>query len=214
MKLPKELTTVTKTSKILAFVVFITLPFLGFFLGMNYQSSLDSASQAPTTKPILSKRITPSQINESSNYKNIKIANLTLKYPASWKGLLSEIPYTPGELENNKIYNIIEVHEYPNQMYIGYSNREWFDRIYKLKINESYSDQRDKRTKLMSGNVISGENYVIFKNEPSSTFSGSPAYQVVAYIIKSQALYQLTLNFYNDYGLETFKHIVAFAVVN
>lgn len=72
MKLPKELTTVTKTSKILAFVVFITLPFLGFFLGMNYQSSLDSASQAPTTDPILPKRIstpTPSQAINTSTWK-------------------------------------------------------------------------------------------------------------------------------------------------
>src|SRR3989339_1049836 len=56
MKLPRELVTVTKTSKILAAVIFITLPFLGFFVGTNYQSSLDSASQTTANEPILVKR--------------------------------------------------------------------------------------------------------------------------------------------------------------
>lgn len=86
MKLPKELTTVTKTSKILAFIVFITLPFLGFFAGMNYQASLNSISQTSTTEPILPKRIptpTPSQtINTSTRktYTNTKYG-FQLKFP-------------------------------------------------------------------------------------------------------------------------------------
>ncbi len=36
--MPRELTTVTKTSKVLVAVVFITLPLLAFFLGSQYQS--------------------------------------------------------------------------------------------------------------------------------------------------------------------------------
>lgn len=89
IKLPKELTTVTKTSKTLAFAVFITLPFLGFFLGTNYQASLDSASQTSTTEPILPKRIptpAPSQAIDTSNWKTYINSpyRFTFKYPAEW----------------------------------------------------------------------------------------------------------------------------------
>lgn len=35
--------TVTPVSKILAAVLFITLPFLGFFLGINYQRGMEKA---------------------------------------------------------------------------------------------------------------------------------------------------------------------------
>ncbi len=45
MKLPKELTTVTRLSKALALTLFITLPILAFSFGMNYQKGLDE--QAP-----------------------------------------------------------------------------------------------------------------------------------------------------------------------
>ncbi len=42
MTLPKELTTVTRLSKVLAFILFITLPILGFFLGIRYEK-IDTA---------------------------------------------------------------------------------------------------------------------------------------------------------------------------
>lgn len=40
MKAPKELTRVTTTSKTLALICFITLPIIGFFLGMQYQQNI------------------------------------------------------------------------------------------------------------------------------------------------------------------------------
>lgn len=42
MNLPKELTTVTPLSRYLAMFLFIVLPFLGFYLGMDYQQRLSS----------------------------------------------------------------------------------------------------------------------------------------------------------------------------
>lgn len=45
MRLPKKLTTVTLLSKALAIIVFITLPFIGFFLGIQYQETLDIANK-------------------------------------------------------------------------------------------------------------------------------------------------------------------------
>ena len=43
MKLSKKYTTVTPLSKAIAMILFIALPFIGFFLGMQYQKGLDVA---------------------------------------------------------------------------------------------------------------------------------------------------------------------------
>ncbi len=40
MKLPKYLVTVTPLSKLVALILFILLPILGFFLGMYYQQKI------------------------------------------------------------------------------------------------------------------------------------------------------------------------------
>lgn len=54
-KLPKSLTTVTTFSKILAMILFITLPFLGFYLGMRYNEGIqvktNSNNPTVTTRP-------------------------------------------------------------------------------------------------------------------------------------------------------------------
>lgn len=47
-KLPEWATTVTPFSKFLALILFITLPFLCFFFGMNYQQKIDKLSPAKT----------------------------------------------------------------------------------------------------------------------------------------------------------------------
>ena len=55
MQLPKYLTTVTTFSKILAMILFIALPILGFKLGMSYQKNInvtDTTSIIPTSIPI------------------------------------------------------------------------------------------------------------------------------------------------------------------
>ncbi|MFH1565859.1 MAG: hypothetical protein ABIB98_01515 [bacterium] len=54
MELPKSLTTVTTLSKILAGILFVLLPFIGFYLGMKYQTSTSPAPtsvKTPTTTP-------------------------------------------------------------------------------------------------------------------------------------------------------------------
>lgn len=44
--LPKELTTITPLSKMLALLLFIALPIIAFLFGMYYQSSIMSLQQA------------------------------------------------------------------------------------------------------------------------------------------------------------------------
>lgn len=56
-KLPSWLTTVTTFSKILAMILFISLPFLGFYLGMQYQQKItvipivSEVQKLPTPSP-------------------------------------------------------------------------------------------------------------------------------------------------------------------
>lgn len=47
-KLPKYLTTVTPLSKTIALILFILLPFLGFYFGRIYQQAIDAANQQVT----------------------------------------------------------------------------------------------------------------------------------------------------------------------
>ena len=47
MKIPHELTTPTSVSKILAAMLFIFLPFLGFFIGMQYGASMAKIQRTP-----------------------------------------------------------------------------------------------------------------------------------------------------------------------
>ena len=56
-KLPSWLTTVTPLSKILAMILFITFPFVGFYLGMKYQERI-----TVNTPSIPAIKITPTPI--------------------------------------------------------------------------------------------------------------------------------------------------------
>jgi hypothetical protein len=49
VRLPKELTTVTPLSKALAVIVFLTVPIIAFFMGMNYQDALKQCNTYDTT---------------------------------------------------------------------------------------------------------------------------------------------------------------------
>jgi len=64
MNLPKELTTVTRLSKLVAFILFFALPILGFYIGMHYRppivvSNPQTNYQQNTVHP------TPSVTNEA-----------------------------------------------------------------------------------------------------------------------------------------------------
>lgn len=58
MQLPKEIVTVTKLSKMVALIMFITLPIIAFLFGMRYQTALTELntipplSIGPTTAPV------------------------------------------------------------------------------------------------------------------------------------------------------------------
>lgn len=107
IKLPKELTTITPLSKFLAMGLFILLPFVGFYLGTQYQEMMDIAnkdgnssikacteeakicpdgSAVGRTGPNCEFAACPSEDSQTVNwkmYKNTKYG-FTIQYPASW----------------------------------------------------------------------------------------------------------------------------------
>ncbi|MCL5411731.1 MAG: hypothetical protein M1150_03255 [Patescibacteria group bacterium] len=79
MTLPKELITVTRTSKILAAIVFVTLPVIAVFAGTTYQASVTPKS---TDTNVVS---TPKTSTSSAtvNWKTYKVRNkFTFNYPS------------------------------------------------------------------------------------------------------------------------------------
>lgn len=192
-----------------------------YYLSVNKEkSSTNANNQQIQAFPTTQSSSTGNFTEEITNWKTFTTlginAGLTLKYPSNWVTpeniFISEKPFVAGEQDRSKTYNIIETQKYSTQLYAGYTNSEWFDKIKSL--TEPISDQRETRTKITSGKVNSGEPYVIFKDEPSASAQGEIFKQAKAYILKGQTIYQLTLDLYDDSGLETFKKIVLTAVVN
>lgn len=67
MKLPASLTTVTPLSKFIAMVLFVSLPFIGFYLGMEYQKKfgfeeivnpIQYPNPSPTPTPTINPAVT------------------------------------------------------------------------------------------------------------------------------------------------------------
>lgn len=85
--LPKELTTVTKISKILVAILFVALPFVGFVLGVRYQEVLDLAkSQKEESNLAISRAPTPMP-DETANWKTYRndVYHYSFDYPANLK---------------------------------------------------------------------------------------------------------------------------------
>lgn len=82
---PNPLTTVTPLSKTLALILFVVLPFLGFYLGMRYQLAL--------SVPVPTSLVNTNQVNRTNN----SFANLT-------QPQASPTPSTNNETENRKVY--------------------------------------------------------------------------------------------------------------
>ncbi len=148
---------------------------------------------------------TKTPTSQNSTQTSLKPAAKTTEDMSDWKtykgtGINSGITFNhPPSMKP-------EVYKYTTQLYVGYTNQEWFNKINDLGVNESYSDQREKRTKLASGKVDSRQSYVIFRDENSETAQSETFNQLKAYVINAQTIYQLTLQ---EDNVEIFKKILS-----
>lgn len=90
MNLPKELTTVTKLSKAIALVLFVVLPFIGFYVGRIYQKSVDQyllTSPAPainTDPTIQQKQLNPPVQTQSWKEFKDPSGKYQFNFPDNW----------------------------------------------------------------------------------------------------------------------------------
>jgi hypothetical protein len=79
MKMPNYLVSVTPLSKILAAILFITLPFIGFYLGMQYQKKI-----TPINNPLIS--TIPSSIPTLTQSNTFKYqgTHYSFEFPKDW----------------------------------------------------------------------------------------------------------------------------------
>ena len=80
MKHSKQLTTVTPLSKLLAMILFILLPFLGFYLGIQYRELIYSANKTV----VLEQTQTPFQqamgvVDQFENYQKLRNGNKVMR---------------------------------------------------------------------------------------------------------------------------------------
>jgi len=89
MVLPKSLTTVTTFSKILAMILFILLPFVGFYVGYKYNGLTYSNTPVVQNSPISAPSITSAPnptADPTANWKTYTSVDgsYSFKYPATW----------------------------------------------------------------------------------------------------------------------------------
>lgn len=94
MKLPESWTTVTLLSKILAIILLVSLPFIGFYLGVKYQKNIyienniskikvnTEETKIITNTPTLKK-------TEDQQFSRIAVTKFNLAIPNSWKAQIS-----------------------------------------------------------------------------------------------------------------------------
>ncbi len=93
MNLPKELTTVTRLSKTLAMILFVALPFVGFYYGRMYQQSMDQylspfnqirlPAMMGMKKPSEASPTTSLDINNWKEFKDPS-KKFSLNFPQNW----------------------------------------------------------------------------------------------------------------------------------
>lgn len=123
MKLPKSWVTVTPFSKIFASILFILLPFVGFYLGIVYQKSLivpeTTRVSLPSAAPsITSEKISPLPINsrldefrklpegfDYSAWTDFRLSDLgfSIKLPKDWRIEEKDIQLETVKLTNTSL---------------------------------------------------------------------------------------------------------------
>src|SRR5260221_203082 len=117
----KYLFTVTTFSKILAMLLFITLPFIGFYLGMKYQEEVTiSTPIISKVQKILSPTPTPiiGSATEFKKYSNNNYS-FSFQYPSYLTRLEDKLPKIPNGSATSNLRISSQDYKYDLQLYIN-----------------------------------------------------------------------------------------------
>jgi len=126
MTLPKELTTVTHVSRIVAVIVLVTVMIIGFGLGITYQETIDLLKKQNNHLPVaaLSKPTTPTP-EDTANWKTYMFGKVSFKYPPNYivktNGALGP-PVNIADLRDANISMSIDISEKSNTEYNDFIN--------------------------------------------------------------------------------------------
>ena len=195
-------------------IILLGLVLMGAFLIYYYFSYLHSLGSNYALPTLI---VTPSpKINQTTDWKQLTIGDVTLKYPPNWLSnnptYISQYPFDP-KVETNNVYNLVRVTKISAQLHPGYLNHEWFNKLYNLKMGDTYSNEfypsdATKYETVSLGKVDSGERYIIFKA------SKTAENELFSYVLRDDTLYQLTLTKYDLEGETNFKKIVPSVFLN
>ena len=106
MELPKPLVTVTTLSKVLAGILFVLLPFIGFYLGTKYQISLSpKVTETPTVTTTPAQTPTPADPTADWKTYTSDVFAFTIKYPSDWELSEKGAPPYASQLQLRPISN-------------------------------------------------------------------------------------------------------------
>ncbi len=207
---------------LLSTLLFISLAIAGFFafqtqklvgeLTLLKTQSTPIASTESIAEPVATNS---SMISDPTSdwkvFNNIK-GGAVYKYPNSWMVIndmyISEKSFDPYSTERKiGIYNTISLIKYTTKFSNVKTNKEWFDDV--ANGNEVVVDLGVKRTRLIVGNVSSGEPYFIVRNQ-----AGTALDQIRAYSVKDESIYEFILSDYDQKGLDIFKNIIKTVSLN
>lgn len=102
MKLPKELTKVTTLSRSLALILFIALPFMGFYSGRLYQQSLSNyLLPEQISRPLPQVQTDSLTSTDSATWKEFKdpARKYSLNFPQNWLISFGQSPYYKDKMD-------------------------------------------------------------------------------------------------------------------
>lgn len=189
-KLPKELTTVTKVSKTLALILFITLPIIGFLFGKNYATYTNN-NQTVTQNPKIAAFMRNGEVwvKDFVQNKQFKVSQTSkVHYPIlSPKGnkvVYNEILHSTGGQGIKTYYtNINTLKEHlvtdqtalnklwsQNERFLGYKVYNLNNQTYEVYIYDTNTNSNKLVTTSLNKefknnnclNILNGINYITF----------------------------------------------------
>lgn len=236
-KFPLWLITVTPLSKVLAMILFITLPFVGFYLGMQYQQKVTVAPVASEVQKAVIPTLTPTQVatppptsastdvSTWKTYKNTQYG-FQFSYPSnigteckvdSNYCSINKISSLPGGIDTNFIWFTVVPANIKDRTYQNSSlyNFQITDELLTMSLNEqkvipSSNSNLSKGFTYQRLNDISvnGQTAKVFVNNSPWEFPGGTLEKRIVINYKN---YLYTIGSYTgDYiSLEIFDQIIS-----